>query len=104
LRDISTLMRDELASQLPALVTFTHVRVSNDLRYATVYYSVLGEETGRDAAAGFFAKERKRIQHLVGHNLRIRCIPELTFKYDPSIVEGLRIEQLLNEIKGHPKE
>ncbi len=104
LRDISTLMQTELSDMTQILVTFTHVRVSDDLRYATVYYSVLGQkEDDRLAIAAYLAKERKRIQHIVGRNLHIRRIPELRFKYDSSIEEGIRIEQLLNEIKSNSK-
>jgi ribosome-binding factor A len=102
LRNISILMQDELTDQIPGLVTFTHVRVSDDL--ATAYYSVLGKATDRETVAGYFAHERKRLQHLIGRNLRLRRIPELTFKYDPSIEEGIRIEQLLDEIKDNSKE
>ncbi len=98
LRDISTLMDGELNEKSPALVTFTQVRLSKDLRHAVVYYSVLGDETARTSIAIYLERERGRIRHLVGKNLRIRHIPEFTFKFDPSVEEGLRIEQLLNEI------
>lgn len=100
LRDISTLMEGELAEKVPGLVTFTRVRLSKDLRYATVYYSVLGKEGDRDFAANYLEREKKKIRHKVGSNLRVRYIPEFVFKYDPSIEEGIRIEQLLNEIKS----
>ncbi len=99
LRDISQLMEVELAESLAGMVTFTRVRVTEDLRYATVYYSVLGEEQDRRQAADYFEREHRRIRKRVGANLRIRHIPELRFKFDPSIEEGIRIEQLLNEIK-----
>jgi len=103
LRDISALMQTEVSDQLPGMVTFTHVRVSDDLRYATVYYSVLGKDSDRETVAGYLAHEKKHIQHLIGRNLHIRRIPELTFKYDPSIEEGIRIQQLLDEIKSSPE-
>ncbi len=47
LRDISTLMEVELAERLSGLITFTSVRLTDDLKYATVYYSVLGEEESK---------------------------------------------------------
>ncbi len=104
LRDISILMQNELSDQIPGMVTFTHVRVSDDLQHATAYYSVLGKATDREAVAGYFAHERKHLQHLIGRNLRLRRVPELTFKFDTSIEEGIRIEQLLDEIKDNSKE
>ena len=104
LRDLSRLMENELADLGSGMVTFTHVRVSGDLRYATAYYSVLGKENDRHVIADYLEREKKHIRHLLGSALHIRYIPELTFKYDPSVEEGIRIEQLLNEIKSNSKE
>ena len=100
LRDISTLMETELSDEAPGMITFTHVKVTDDLRYATVYYSCLGQQEDQEKAAGFLEKEKKRIRHLVGKNLRLRYIPEFSFRFDRSIQDGIRIEQLLDEIKG----
>ena len=101
LRDISNLVQNELGDKLPGLVTFTHVRVSDDLQHATAFYSVLGEQKQCQAVADFFSRERRHLQHLVGRGLHLRRVPELIFKFDPSIREGIRIEQLLNEIKDN---
>ena len=99
LRDISLLLESELAELVPGMVTFTRVRLSDDLRYAKVYYSYLGDESHRSDVEEFFLRERRRIRGQIGRNLHMRNIPELDFKFDPSIEEGIRIEQLLNEIK-----
>ena len=103
LRDISTIMDAELSEKVPGLVTFTRVNLTKDLRYATIYYSVLGSPADRDQVAGYLEREKKRIRYLVGGEMRVRYIPELTFKFDPSIEEGIRIEKLLNEIKSDPE-
>ena len=104
LRDISGFMETDLRSQSPSMVTFTHVKVSDDLRYATVYYSCLGDEDARDRTADFLEREKKHLRALLGSNMQIRRVPELTFKFDSSLAEGIRIEQLLNEIKSESKE
>lgn len=100
LRDISTLMETDLGDQAPGMITFTHVKVTDDLRFATVYYSCLGQQEEQAKAADFLEREKKRIRHLVGKNLRLRYIPEFSFRFDRSIQDGIRIEQLLDEIKG----
>jgi len=89
----------EKADRTPGMVTFTQVRLSKDLRYATVYFSFLGEENQRDKVIEFLGSRRKQIRQIIGKQLHIRHIPELTFKFDPSVQEGLRIEELLHEIK-----
>jgi len=98
-RDISRLLQTELVDQLPGLVTITHVKLSDDLSHARVYYSYLGQEADRAKAEEFLLAERKHIRSLVGRELRIRHVPELDFRFDPSIERGFRIEQLLEEIK-----
>lgn len=104
LRDISTMLEQELAEKVPGMVTFTQVRLTKDLRYATVYYSVLGKEGAREQVASYLERENRRIRRMVGAGLRMRFIPEFTFKFDPSIEESIRIQQLLDEIKNDRKE
>jgi ribosome-binding factor A len=104
LRDISELMAEDLADNVRGMVTFTHVRLSEDLRYATVFFSYLGDQAGRASVEEYLLRENKRIRMLVGRNMRVRSIPEFRFKFDPSIEEGIRIEQLLNEIKNERKD
>jgi ribosome-binding factor A len=98
LKDISSLVDTELADKLPGMVTFTHVRLSSDLSYATVYYSCMGNTQEREAVSHSLEKNKKKIRRLVGNNLHVRRVPELIFKFDPSVAEGIKIERLLNEI------
>jgi len=99
LRDISELAQTELAQSMPAMVTFTRVTLTDDLRYAKVYYSVLGSDEERASVAGYLERENRSIRQRIGKGLRIRHIPELTFVFDPSIEESIRIEKLLNDLK-----
>ncbi len=103
LRDISMILENEMRDRLPALLTITQVRLSGDLRHATIFYSVLGDEAKRTLASEFLENEKKHIRHLVAKRLRIRQIPEFLFKYDVSIEEGIRLEQLFNEIRDQNK-
>jgi len=104
LRDIAEVFLAEYSFKAPDLVTFTHVRLTNDLRYATIFYSCLGDEKKRDAVVEFLQREKKSIRHAVGENLHTRFIPEFTFKFDPSVAEGIKIEKLLNEVKNDKDE
>ncbi|UCE23520.1 MAG: 30S ribosome-binding factor RbfA [Candidatus Zixiibacteriota bacterium] len=104
LRDISELVGTGLSDETPGMITFTRVRVTDDLRSATIYYSCLGAQEKQREVAGYLEREKKRIRHLVGKNLRLRHIPEFYFKFDPSVEEGIKIERLLNEIKSDTEE
>lgn len=104
LRDISQLMERELSEVSRGMLTFTRVKLSDDLRYATVYYSFLGEADDRKRVEEHLARNNGRIRSQIGKSLRVRIIPELTFKFDPSVEEGIRIEKLLDEIKSEPEQ
>jgi ribosome-binding factor A len=97
-RDISSLLQTHLTGQIPGMVTVTHVKLSDDLRYARCFYSYLGRPEDLTLVDEVLTKESKRLRSLVGQSLHIRHIPELSFKYDPSVEYGARIEQLLEEI------
>lgn len=99
LRDIQALLEPECTMNIKAMVTFTDVEVSSDLRYATVYYSVLGDDAAKEQASAFLAGISKRVRGQIGNLLRIKHSPEIRFKFDPSTEHGMRIEQLLNELK-----
>ncbi len=98
-RDISCLLEGDLAERIPGLVTITHVKLTDDLRNAKVYYSYLGAEGDRARVDEYLMRERRKIRSMIGRNLHVRHIPELEFKFDPSVEEGLRIEQLLDGLK-----
>lgn len=100
LRIISHLFESEVSGHWKGLVTFTQVRLTGDLRNATVYYSHLGDSEELPRVVEYFQRENRKIRGLLGRQLRIRHIPELAFRFDPSIQEGLKIERLLNEIKS----
>lgn len=81
-----------------AMVSVTHCEVTNDLRYAKVYISVLGSEENRkdvmrglQSAAGFLRRE-------VAHKVQLRYAPELVFHPDSSISYGAHITELLHKL------
>jgi ribosome-binding factor A len=98
LRDVQTLLEHEFASNLNAMVTFTDVKVSEDLRYATIYYSVLGGDEAKKEVSEYLGKARPRIRSQMGRLLSIRHTPEIKFKFDPTIEKGIRIQKLLDDI------
>jgi len=76
------------------VVTVPEVRMSPDLKLATVFIMPLG---GRDADAILAAFERNKrfLRGDVAHHVALRYAPELRFRLDTSFDEGDRIEALL---------
>ena len=99
LREIADLIVTRVRDPRVKWVTLTGIDLSNDLRHAKVYYSVMGEEkdylrtqAGLDSAKGFIKKE-------VGSRMDLKYMPDITFKHDRSLEKGDRMEKILEGLK-----
>jgi ribosome-binding factor A len=115
---VNEVVRETLGDELErlndpriGLVTITGVEVNADLRQATVYYSALGRAAKRGAGVvpDLSPEQREATQaalrsaapHLraeLGRQVRLKYLPELTFREDPAIATGERIEEILREL------
>jgi len=102
MRKVNELVREVVAEAVADLkdprigfVTITGVNTSPDKRHAIVYYSVLGSEQELDETADALLSAKSRIQGVLGSETRMRYTPVLEFRVDPSIDEGIRINQIL---------
>ena len=90
-----------------AMITVTAADVTPDLKYAKIYYSVLGADgdkeqlkqiyLGLKSAAGF-------IRSQLAKRLNMRATPELTFIEDSSVKLGVEIAAILNSLDITPAE
>jgi len=98
--EISQLIQFETQDPRLGFVTITGVDVSPDLRQARVYFTILDNDEagiketldGLNSAAPYF-------RHQMAQSLSLRHIPELTFQYDTTLENALRIDRLLDSIK-----
>jgi ribosome-binding factor A len=72
------------------MVTVTSVDTASDMRSATVYLASMDDE-----AASALEERRAQLQKLIGSQVTMKRTPRLTFKADPAIVAGSRVEELL---------
>lgn len=96
-KEISYILATEIRDEDIKFVTITDCKVTNDLSFAKVYFTVLDEskkETTLKAlkdASGF-------IRRMLADRVDIRHIPELQFVYDESIEYGKKIEDIIEDI------
>lgn len=82
------------------LVSITEVTVTPDLRHATVHVSHLGsDEERKDVLAGL-TKAAPFMHRELTRRLDLRHVPDLVFKFDPSIERGARLATLIYEVKA----
>jgi ribosome-binding factor A len=96
--EIARLLQREVKDVRIGTVTVTDVAVTPDLKQATVYVQIPGDDArkaeaieGLSSAAGF-------IRSRVGRELRIRRAPELQFEIDRTQERAARIHELLAEV------
>jgi ribosome-binding factor A len=106
---VSEEFREILAEEIPKLkdprvgfVTVIGVDVTPDLRRATVYYTVLGEDRERKATAAALRSARSHLRSVIGRQVRMKFLPDLEFRQDQGFARADRIEEILREI--HTKE
>lgn len=97
IREISKILQTEVKDQNIRFVTITDCKVTSDLSFAKVYYTVLNETKKKETddafkqAAGFIRKT-------LAERMNLRHTPELTFLFDESIEYGKKIENIITKI------
>jgi ribosome-binding factor A len=76
------------------LITVPEVRMSPDLRLATIYVMPMG---GRDAAevVAAFEKHKKYLRAEIAHRINLKFAPDIRFRADERFAEAERIDALL---------
>ena len=88
----------ELKDPRIGMVTVTGVRVTSDLREATVYVSVLGGAKRRAASLAGLESAHGVLQARINRELTLRRTPHLTFEYDETVERGVRMTKLIDEL------
>ena len=106
MRRVNKILQEAIAEECRNLkdprigfLTVTGVSSAPDLRNATVYYTVLGDEAAQREAANALEAASSRVRLAVGPQLRLKYLPHLQFAVDPSIEEGERIDRILQGIE-----
>ncbi|HEY8364917.1 MAG TPA: 30S ribosome-binding factor RbfA [Haloplasmataceae bacterium] len=84
-------------------ITVTGVDLTNDLSYAKIYYTVLGNDDKKKAVAKRLENAKGFIRTTLGTRVQMRKLPELIFVYDQSIEYGNKIEELIEKINEKEK-
>jgi len=95
-RELVDIIRLELKDPRVGLITITDVEVTPDHGLATVFFTLLGDQStideatlGLQHAAGFLRSQLAR-------RFEMRRVPQLRFVYDASVERGMRLSQLID--------
>ncbi len=83
-------------------ITITQVKLSPDLRHATIFVTVMPSEQ-REESLTALNRARPFLRRALGRETRLRFTPELKFLYDDVFEGGLRLEQILRDDPAQPE-
>lgn len=98
-KEVSLILQSELKDPRLGFVTITSVEMSKDLRYAKIFYSVLGKEEDCKKTKAALNSALGFIRTLVAERIQLRFAPEIMFREDRSSEYSVRIQEVLEEIK-----
>jgi ribosome-binding factor A len=92
------LTRGEVHDPGIGFITLTRVQVSPDLQMARVFYTTLGDAKARQETARALDRATPFLRRQIGGRLRLRRVPEFEFRFDESVAQQDRIEQILRDL------
>ena len=99
-KEIAVILQREIKDPRLGMVTVSAVEVSRDLSYAKVFITVFNTEDENKAkeSAKILNEATGYIRSLLGTRIRARIMPELKFVVDNSLMEGMRISNLVDSV------
>ncbi|HEU5438906.1 MAG TPA: 30S ribosome-binding factor RbfA [Ktedonobacterales bacterium] len=100
--ELSDLIRTRLKDPRVGFASITDVEVSNDIRHAKVFVSVMGEQEEQRATLAALEHATGFLRHELAQRLTVRHTPELLFRLDTSIERGTRVLDLIHRVNAEP--
>jgi ribosome-binding factor A len=97
--EIAQIVGYELGDPRLTMVTVTEVRVADDLRDASVYVTVAGDEHEHEIALRALRHAAPYVRKQLGFSLNLRHTPVLHFVRDTVEEQAQRVDALLEEIE-----
>lgn len=94
LRELSIILSRDSHNEVLHEVTLTEVRITRDLSYMTIYYSVLND-SHKQKVSEELERCKSYLRSALCAKIDARKMPELIFKYDESLAYGNHMNELI---------
>lgn len=102
-KEISNIIAYDLKNpNITGMISVTKVNVTNDLKYAKVFVSILNSKNMKETLAGL-KKSSGFVRSELAKRVNLRNTPEIIFELDDSIAYGARIDTILKDIMKDKK-
>ena len=97
-KNVSEIIQFSLKDPKIGFITITDAKVTNDLSYAKIFVSFLGQNARKEAGMKALERSKGYIRSELSKRLSTRKVPELIFVLDDSLEKGNRIDSIINDI------
>ena len=98
-RELSDIFLKEISDPRIGFININDVELSPDLRYAKVFFGVIGDEKDKERTIEGLKSATKHIQALLGGRLKLRYVPFISFHYDETIERAVRLTEIIEELE-----
>lgn len=102
-KEISKILLEDLKDPRVGFVTITRIDLTGDLRYARIYFSILGDDKAKEESLKGIKSAVGFIRKLIAERIKLRYVPELYFKLDNSLEYSIKLEKTFERIR-HERE
>ena len=95
---VAKIVLTELSDPKIGFVTVTRCHISRDLKNATVYFSILGDEPTRQRSFEHLQGARGYIRRRLGQMVKFRALPELRFALDDMLAHEMHINEIISDL------
>ena len=99
LKEIAILLLNRVKDPRVQGVTMTGIDLSNDLKLARVYFSVMGDKSEIERALAGLNSAKGFIKREIGLRMQLRYVPEIKFLHDASLESGSHLDRIFEEIE-----
>ncbi|HEX9653410.1 MAG TPA: 30S ribosome-binding factor RbfA [bacterium] len=96
--EISQIITQELKDPNIGITTITAIKLTDDLKLAKIYLSILGNQEVREKGMQALERAKTWIRAELGRRIDLKFVPELKFFYDETLDYAEKIETLLKKI------
>ena len=82
----------------PGFVTVSHVKMSDDLKMASIYFSILGSDDAIAGSLEVLEHHKGRIRYYIGQEVPLKYVPELRFFNDDTMAYMDHMNRILRNL------
>jgi len=100
-KEISLILMNDLNDNLilENFVSVTKIELSGDLQYSKIFISSSAEEKIKILIIEYLNSAKNKIRFLLSQRVKMRRVPDLVFKIDRVLDQGLEVLKVLDELR-----